>query len=216
MNTINLHYEYGWVTWAYGEVSHTIERMAKETLYNYGTLLVETVFEYDTPKYVHIKNKKIGVIYRLVQLAILAYVIGWADKGEAIVGGVFVAYTIVHSCLPLTSYGIVYQHQAQKSEPVQSVVTTKLKGVDVVNNPGSFMDNCPSRPPNQDWVVFDHTDLVVPPQVGGLSMWMSVNIHKHLGAWCSVERGGCSSPYRIWLVLSCHLEVILPYNQSLF
>ena len=50
--------------------------MAKEGCYKFGTLVVETVFEYDTPKYVHIKNKKIGIIYRLVQLAILAYVIG--------------------------------------------------------------------------------------------------------------------------------------------
>ena len=49
---------------------------------------------------------------------------------------------------------------------MQSVVTTKLKGVDVVNNPETFMDNCPSRPSDQNWVVFDHTDLVVPPQVG--------------------------------------------------
>ena len=50
--------------------------MAKEGFCILGTRLVEFVFEYDTPKYVHIKNKKIGVIYRLVQLAILAYVIG--------------------------------------------------------------------------------------------------------------------------------------------
>ena len=33
-------------------------------------------FEYDTPKYVHIRNKKIGVINRLVQLGIVGYIIG--------------------------------------------------------------------------------------------------------------------------------------------
>lgn len=33
-------------------------------------------FEYDTPKYVHIRNKKIGVINRLVQLGIIGYIIG--------------------------------------------------------------------------------------------------------------------------------------------
>lgn len=32
--------------------------------------------EYDTPKIVHIKNKKVGILNRLVQLGILAYVIG--------------------------------------------------------------------------------------------------------------------------------------------
>ena len=37
--------------------------------------LVSTAFEYDTPKIVHIKNKKVGILNRLVQLAILGYVI---------------------------------------------------------------------------------------------------------------------------------------------
>ena len=82
--------------------------------------------------------------------------------------GVAVLVALSFLCLffLLVSYGIIYQHQAQKFESVQSVVTTKLKGVDVVNNPEAFMDNCPLRPSDQNWVVFDHTDLVVPPQVG--------------------------------------------------
>ena len=74
-------------------------------------------------------------------------------------------YCTFTSFFLLVSYGIVYQHQAQKFESVQSVVTTKLKGVDVVDNPETFMANCASRPADQNWVVFDHTDLVVPPQV---------------------------------------------------
>lgn len=36
---------------------------------------VYTTFEYNTPKIVHIKNKKVGILNRLVQLAILGYVI---------------------------------------------------------------------------------------------------------------------------------------------
>lgn len=38
--------------------------------------LVAVTFEYDTPKYVHIKNKKVGLINRLVQLGIVGYIIG--------------------------------------------------------------------------------------------------------------------------------------------
>lgn len=34
-------------------------------------------FEYDTPKIVHIRSKTIGIINRLVQLAIIGYLIGW-------------------------------------------------------------------------------------------------------------------------------------------
>jgi len=32
------------------------------------------LIEYDTPKIVHIQNKKVGLIYRLLQLAIIAYI----------------------------------------------------------------------------------------------------------------------------------------------
>ncbi len=40
------------------------------------SLAVGAFFEYDTPKIVHIRSKKVGVINRLVQLLILAYIIG--------------------------------------------------------------------------------------------------------------------------------------------
>lgn len=33
------------------------------------------VLEYDTPKIVHIKNKKVGFLNRLVQVAIVLYII---------------------------------------------------------------------------------------------------------------------------------------------
>ena len=33
-------------------------------------------FEYDTPKIVHIQNKKVGVLYRLFQLGIVGFMIG--------------------------------------------------------------------------------------------------------------------------------------------
>lgn len=42
----------------------------------FACTVVGIAFEYDTPKYVHIKNKKIGVLNRLVQLAIIGYIIG--------------------------------------------------------------------------------------------------------------------------------------------
>jgi len=41
-----------------------------------GTVVAEAALEYDTPKIVHIKNKTVGLINRLVQLAILGYIIG--------------------------------------------------------------------------------------------------------------------------------------------
>ena len=36
----------------------------------------DALFEYDTPKFIHIKNKKVGLVNRLVQLCIVGYIIG--------------------------------------------------------------------------------------------------------------------------------------------
>ncbi|XP_064612212.1 P2X purinoceptor 4-like isoform X2 [Liolophura sinensis] len=63
-------------------------------------------FEYDTPRIVHIKSKKVGVINRLLQLTIIGYVIGFA---------------------------IVYKKGYQEFDNVQSSVTTKVKGVVFTN-----------------------------------------------------------------------------------
>ncbi|XP_071180604.1 P2X purinoceptor 4-like isoform X1 [Mytilus edulis] len=67
---------------------------------------VGVFFEYDTPRIVHIRSKKVGVINRLIQLIIIGYVIG---------------------------YAIVYKKGYQENDAVQSAVTTKLKGVVYVN-----------------------------------------------------------------------------------
>ena len=39
-------------------------------------VLVATFFEYDTAKIVHIQNKKVGLLNRLVQIGIIGYIIG--------------------------------------------------------------------------------------------------------------------------------------------
>ncbi|KAK1124565.1 P2X purinoceptor 4-like isoform X1 [Acipenser oxyrinchus oxyrinchus] len=68
--------------------------------------LGQVLFEYDTPRIVSIKSRKVGLINRLVQLGILAYVIGWV---------------------------FVWQKGYQQFDSVISSVTTKVKGVAVTN-----------------------------------------------------------------------------------
>ncbi|KAJ0063634.1 hypothetical protein NL108_004481, partial [Boleophthalmus pectinirostris] len=66
-----------------------------------------SLFDYKTEKYIVAKNKKVGVLYRLIQLTIIGYIIGWvfvSKKG--------------------------YQ---ETDEAIQSSVITKLKGVSVTN-----------------------------------------------------------------------------------
>ena len=40
------------------------------------SVFIAATFEYDTPKIVHIRNKKVGVLYRLFQLCIMGFMIG--------------------------------------------------------------------------------------------------------------------------------------------
>ncbi|XP_062872412.1 purinergic receptor P2X, ligand-gated ion channel, 8 [Trichomycterus rosablanca] len=70
-----------------------------------------SAFDYKTEKYVIAKNKKVGVLYRFIQLTIIGYLIGW----------VF-----------LTKKG--YQ---ETEESIQSSVITKVKGVTFTNTTGS-------------------------------------------------------------------------------
>ncbi|XP_034284646.1 P2X purinoceptor 4 [Pantherophis guttatus] len=68
--------------------------------------LYNFLFEYDTPRIVSIKSRKVGFMNRLVQLAILAYVIGWV---------------------------FVWEKGYQETDSVVSSVTTKVKGVTMTN-----------------------------------------------------------------------------------
>ncbi|XP_061459031.1 P2X purinoceptor 4 isoform X2 [Rhineura floridana] len=68
--------------------------------------LYSFLFEYDTPRIVLIRSRKVGLMNRLVQLAILAYVIGWV---------------------------FVWEKGYQETDSVVSSVTTKVKGVTMTN-----------------------------------------------------------------------------------
>nr|XP_005989067.1 PREDICTED: P2X purinoceptor 4 [Latimeria chalumnae] len=64
------------------------------------------LFEYDTARIVVIKSRKVGLMNRIVQLAILAYIIGWV---------------------------FVWEKGYQEFDSVVSSVTIKVKGVAVTN-----------------------------------------------------------------------------------
>ncbi|XP_040475881.1 P2X purinoceptor 4 isoform X1 [Ursus maritimus] len=68
--------------------------------------LAAFLFEYDTPRIVLIRSRKVGLMNRAVQLLILAYVIGWV---------------------------FVWEKGYQETDSVVSSVTTKAKGVTVTN-----------------------------------------------------------------------------------
>ncbi|XP_054945908.1 P2X purinoceptor 1 isoform X4 [Physeter macrocephalus] len=65
-------------------------------------------FEYDTPRMVLVRNKRVGVVFRLIQLVVLVYVIGWV---------------------------FVYEKGYQTSSGLISSVSVKLKGLAVTKLP---------------------------------------------------------------------------------
>ncbi|EOA95842.1 P2X purinoceptor 1, partial [Anas platyrhynchos] len=64
------------------------------------------LFEYDTPRMVLVRNKKVGLTFRLIQLIVLAYIIGWV---------------------------FLYEKGYQSQDSIVSSVSVKLKGITLTN-----------------------------------------------------------------------------------
>ncbi|KAF4113041.1 P2X purinoceptor 5 [Onychostoma macrolepis] len=100
-----------------------------------------SLLDYKTEKFVIAKNKKVGVLFRLFQLGVIGYLIGWVflwKKG--------------------------YQ---ETEEVIQSSVITKLKGVDLTNSSQYGLQLWGAEdyviPPQGDRVFFMVTNYVVTP-----------------------------------------------------
>ncbi|KAJ8275780.1 hypothetical protein COCON_G00075320 [Conger conger] len=100
-----------------------------------------SLIDYKTEKYVIAKNKKVGVLFRVFQLSVLAYIIGW----------VF-----------LTKKG--YQ---ERDDAIQSSVITKLKGVALTNATDSGVHLWGAEdyviPPQGERVFFIITNFIETP-----------------------------------------------------
>ena len=97
---------------------------------------VAVFFEYDTPKIVHIKSKRIGIMSRVVQILIISYVIGFV---------------------------LVHKKGYQETDSVVSAVTTKMKGNIKTNFSSSELVGVKEEWKPLYSRVWDVTDLVVPP-----------------------------------------------------
>ena len=93
-------------------------------------------FEYDTPKIVHIKSKKIGIFSRLIQLLIVSYIVGFV---------------------------LVYKKGYQETGAVVSAVTAKLKGNLLTSFTAEELVGVREEWRGLYSRVWDTTDLVVPP-----------------------------------------------------
>ncbi|XP_067350066.1 P2X purinoceptor 1 isoform X2 [Channa argus] len=66
-------------------------------------------FEYETPRQVLVRNRRVGVVCRLIQLGVLVYIIGWV---------------------------FIYEKGYQSTDTAVSSVFTKMKGVGYTNESG--------------------------------------------------------------------------------
>lgn len=99
--------------------------------------LFSPLFEYDTPKIVTVKSKKIGLLSRCFQLCILAYIIGFV---------------------------MIYNKGYQEQGDIESDVTTKVKGISVTNfSKDQFQPQVPLDHQHLYNRVWDVTEYVVPP-----------------------------------------------------
>lgn len=74
--------------------------------------LSDFFFEYETPRQVLVRNRRVGVVCRLIQLGVLAYIIGWV---------------------------FIYEKGYQTSDTAVSSVFSKMKGVGYTNVSGNEM-----------------------------------------------------------------------------
>ncbi|XP_031603942.1 P2X purinoceptor 1 isoform X1 [Oreochromis aureus] len=71
--------------------------------------LSDFFFEYETPRQVLVRNRRVGVVCRLIQLGVLVYIIGWV---------------------------FIYEKGYQSTDTAISSVFTKMKGVGYTNDSG--------------------------------------------------------------------------------
>ncbi|XP_031752843.1 P2X purinoceptor 1 isoform X1 [Xenopus tropicalis] len=63
------------------------------------------LFEYDTPRMVLVRDKKVGLTFRMIQLGVLAYIIGWVfvyEKGYQTVDGIISSVSVKIKGLAVT------------------------------------------------------------------------------------------------------------------
>uniref|UniRef100_A0A8D2L9V7 ATP receptor n=1 Tax=Varanus komodoensis TaxID=61221 RepID=A0A8D2L9V7_VARKO len=100
-----------------------------------------SLFDYKTEKYVIAKNKKVGILYRAVQLFILAYIVGWVfmvKKGYQDVD------TSIQSSVITKLKGVAFTNTSELSQKVWDVADYVIPSQ--VQTPTQFYAVLPSIP----------------------------------------------------------------------
>ncbi|XP_061460756.1 P2X purinoceptor 5 isoform X2 [Rhineura floridana] len=164
-----------------------------------------SLFDYKTEKYVIAKNKKVGILYRVVQLSIMAYILGWVFVVKK---GYQDADTSIQSSVITKVKGVAFSNTSELGERLWDVadyvVPPQGESVffvmtNLIVTPNQRQDTCAESPGIPDALCYCNNDC--PPGeavVAGngvktgrcLKLGNSISGTCEILAWCPVEKKG--------------------------
>ncbi|XP_063002796.1 P2X purinoceptor 5 [Elgaria multicarinata webbii] len=164
--------------------------------------LWSSLFDYKTEKYVIAKNKKVGVLYRVVQLSILAYIVGWVfmvKKGYQDVD------TSIQSSVITKLKGVAFTNTSELGERIWDVVDYVIPPqgesvffvmTNLIVTPNQQQGTCPENPGIPHAQCYRNSDCPSGEEVAtghGVKTGLCVKVGTNMSgtceilAWCPVE-----------------------------
>ncbi|XP_033028316.1 P2X purinoceptor 5 [Lacerta agilis] len=164
-----------------------------------------SLFDYKTEKYVIAKNKKVGVLYRVVQLSIMAYIVGWVfvvKKGYQDVD------TSIQSSVITKVKGVAFTNTSELGERLWDVADYVIPPqgesvffvmTNLIVTPNQRQDTCAESPGIPDALCYRNSDCNSGEAVvagNGVKTGRCLKVGNSLSgtceilAWCPVEKKG--------------------------
>ncbi|XP_066490884.1 P2X purinoceptor 5 [Tiliqua scincoides] len=164
-----------------------------------------SLFDYKTEKYVIAKNKKVGILYRVVQLSIMAYIIGWVfvvKKGYQDVD------TSIQSSVITKLKGVAFTNTSELGERLWDVADYVIPPqgesvffviTNLIVTPNQRQSTCPESPSIPDALCYRNNDCPAGEAVAagnGVKTGRCLKVGSNMSgtceilAWCPVEKKG--------------------------
>ncbi|XP_060544478.1 P2X purinoceptor 5 [Pantherophis guttatus] len=162
-----------------------------------------SLFDYKTEKYVIAKNKKVGILYRVVQLSILIYIVGWVfmvKKGYQEVD------TSIQSSVITKVKGVAFTNTSEMGKRIWDVVDYVMPPqgesvffvmTNLIITPNQRQDTCPENPGIPDALCYRDNDCPRGEAViagNGIKTGICIKMGNNISgtceilAWCPVEK----------------------------
>ncbi|XP_043938842.1 P2X purinoceptor 1 isoform X2 [Protopterus annectens] len=164
--------------------------------------LEDFFYEYDTPRMVLVKDKKVGVTFRLIQLCVLVYIIGWVfiyERGYQSVDGII-------SSVSIKMKGLAYTNTSATGPRVLDVPdyvfpsqgdTSFVLMTNFIMTPRQKQDYCPESPDAGSCTSDDNCSPGQPRRyadgyrTGRCIQYDAKTRSCEIFGWCPVENDSC-------------------------